>query len=291
MSLNVRGVPRKLTVSFCRRTLSEPVAFEGTGIHSGLGTRLIIEPAAPGSGLLWRMEGKDWAPLRATVENAVADESVRRTVLVGGEGQRFEQVEHVMAALGACGVTDAVLTQEGPEPPFMGGGSKEFMDGLLERGFEDATENVLPLVVSRPMHLKDGDAELVATPHDGLLLSVFVEFPGTVVGSAGYSVEITPERFHQEVAPARTFALERDLEQLKAAGLAKGGSLENAVVFNETGYLNEQRMFEDEVVRHKALDLLGDLTLVGRPLRGHFWAWRAGHQSHVRFAQMLAKEF
>ncbi len=274
-----------------RKTVAAPLTFMGNGIHTNADARLAITPADAGAGIVLRMAGTDWPPLTASIEHAKAEQCDRRTVLRGPDGQYFQQVEHVMAALFACGVTDAVLEQAGPEPPFLDGGAKEFMDGLLRVGTRDLNEEIEPLVVTRPVSVTDSDAELVATPHDGLRLSCFVEFPGTVVGSMGISVEITPESFLSEAAPARTFALERDLEALRQAGLAKGGSLKNAVVFSETGYLNETLFFDDEVVRHKIIDLLGDLALIGRPLRGHFWAWRAGHRSHVRFAEALAKEY
>lgn len=274
-----------------RRTLSAPAVFEGKGIHGGLSARLVVEPAPCGTGLVASLEGSDLPPLPLTVENANPVQSIRRTVMEGENGERFEQLEHIMAALAACGVTDAHLRQTGPEPPFMGGGSLEFVEGLRAAGLTSFGETVAPLVVDRAIHLTDTGAEMVASPHDGLRLTVYVEFPGTVVGSRGFSVEITEDSFLAEVAKARTFALEADIRKLWDAGLAKGGSLENAVVFNATGYLNDRLFFEDEVVRHKVIDLLGDLALVGRPLRGHFWAWRAGHQHHVRFARLIAEEF
>jgi len=280
-----------MTTAIRRRSLAAPALFEGKGIHGGLAARLLVEPAACGAGLTASLEGAAHAPLALTVANANPFQSVRRTVMEGEHGERFEQLEHVMAALAACGVTDAHLVQSGPEPPFLGGGSLEFLEGLRRAGFREFEESVECLIVDRPIHLSDSGAEMVATPHDGLRLSVYVEFPGTVVGSRGYSVEITEDRFLREVAAARTFALEADIRKLWDAGLAKGGSLENAVVFNATGYLNDRLFFEDEVVRHKVIDLLGDLALVGRPLRGHFWAWRAGHQHHVRLARLIAEEF
>jgi UDP-3-O-[3-hydroxymyristoyl] N-acetylglucosamine deacetylase len=274
-----------------RCTLARPAEFRGVGIHGGLEARLTVSPAEAGTGLVATLEGSIREPLPITVANANPLESVRRTVVEGENGARFEQLEHVMAALAASGVTDAYLHQEGPEPPFLGGGSLEYMKGLEEAGFATLEATITPLVIDRPVHLACEGAEMVATPHQGLRLSVYVEFPGTVVGSAGFSIEITRDSFREEVAAARTFALESDIQKLWDAGLAKGGTLENAVVFNATGYRNPSLIFEDEVVRHKVIDLLGDLALVGRPLQGHFWAWRAGHQHHVRFAHKIAAEF
>lgn len=273
-----------------QRTIERAATFEGTGIHSGAPCRMEIRPAAPGSGIQLLMKGSGWAPLPATAEFAVAAESDRRTVLRGPQGQLFQQLEHVMAALAALGVTDVELEQEGPEPPFLGGGSREYVEGLEAAGLATCLRQDEPLVVAEPFAVRDGSAEVVATPYEGLRLSAFVDFPGTVVGTRGVSFEITPEGFRDEVAAARTFALEADIEALRAAGLARGGTLQNAVVFNATRFLNDSLFFEDEVPRHKIIDLLGDLALAGRPLRGHFWAWRAGHRSHVRFVQALLKD-
>ncbi|MCB2153366.1 UDP-3-O-acyl-N-acetylglucosamine deacetylase [bacterium] len=273
-----------------RRTVAEKLTFEGAGIHTGAPCRLEIHPAEANAGITFEQAGADWPSLPATIEHAVAEECDRRTVLRGPQKQLFQQLEHVMAALAAMEITDARVIQNGPEPPFLDGGSKKYMKGLTKTGSTKLKAEVAPFVIDKPIAVTDGDAELVATPHDGLRLSCFVEFPGTVVGSMGFSLEITPESFLKEAAPARTFALERDIEGLKQAGLAKGGNLDNAVVFNGERYLNDRLNFPDEVVRHKVIDLLGDLALIGRPLRGHFWAWRAGHRSHIRFAQALAKE-
>lgn len=271
-----------------RTTVAAPVEWSGAGIHTGQTCRLRVEPAEAGAGFVLRHAAAKWPDLRADLSTAVPEESIRRTVIVGPDGQRFEQLEHILAALAACGVSDAVLVQEGLEPPFLDGGARDFTRGLLDAGLRPLGVDWPALAVERPVHTDDGEAQLVATPHDGLRLSVFVEFPGTVVGSKGFSLEVDAASFLAEAAPARTFALESDIEKLRAAGLAKGGNLDNAVVFNATRYLNESLRFPDEVVRHKVIDLLGDLALAGRPLRGHFWAWRAGHRSHLLFARDVA---
>jgi len=274
-----------------RQTVARECQWEGHGIHMAAPARLNIRPAPAGAGIRLHMAGRDWAPLPALAVHADAGASDRRTVLIGPEGQRFEQLEHVMAALAACSITDADLTQEGPEPPFLGGGALEYMDGLVQSGVHVFDQIIEPIVIDRVFQLTDGDAELVVTPGAELRLSCFVEFPGTVVGSQGVSLRMDRETFHGEAAAARTFAKEADLEALQKAGLGRGGSLSNAVVFNASQYLNEELHFPDEVVRHKIVDLLGDLALMGRPLRGHVWAWRAGHRSHVRLAQALLQEF
>lgn len=275
--------------NFTRKTIAQEVTFKGRGIHTNQESRIICRPVKKaGTGILLR-RGKE--SMVANLTNADGLKSERRTVLIGPKGETFEQLEHILAALGAMGITDLELEMTALEPPFMGGGSKEFMDGFLHAGTHDLKGKLTPLIITKPFVFKDGDAELVATPHQGLRLSAFVEFPGTIVGSMGYSLELTADSFSKEVAPARTFAKKADLEYLKSNGLAQGGNLENAVVFDENEYLNKSLHFKNEVVRHKVIDLLGDLTLIGRPLVGHFWAWRAGHRSHVLFAKALESEF
>ena len=271
------------------QTVAREIEIAGSGIHSGADCRVRILPADGGQGITFCRPGEQ--PLKASWGTASAEESNRRTVILNGTGQRFEQVEHLMAAFAALGISDATVEQEGPEVPFLDGGSQVYFDRLREAGLKESGRQRPILEVSRPVALKEDGALLVATPHDGLRLSAYVEFPGTIVGCAGYTAEITADVFRREIAPARTFAHAADLEKLRAGGLIKGGNLDNAVVFDHERYYNSALNFPDEVVRHKIIDLLGDLALLGCCLNGHFWGWRSGHRSHVRFAQHLAREF
>ncbi|MCC6548191.1 UDP-3-O-[3-hydroxymyristoyl] N-acetylglucosamine deacetylase [Candidatus Sumerlaeota bacterium] len=269
------------------RTIAKATVIEGTGIHSGTSCRVHIQPRDAGEGIAFTRAGR--TPVPATWKFADAQSSDRRTVIIGADGERFEQIEHLMAALHALGISDALVEQQGPEVPFLGGGSREYIDALRQSGI---TENggILPVIhIEHPISLEDGGALLTAAPHNGLILSAYVEFPGTVVGNMGYNLEVSPERFYDQVSAARTFALASDIEALRSRGLARGGNLQNAVVFDEFRYHNESLHFPDEVARHKIIDLLGDLALLGCGLSGHFWAWRAGHRSHVLFAQKIAR--
>lgn len=275
-----------------RRTLQRIATFKGNGIHTNAETSLHLLPTMAGMGIRAKRIGKP-GMVAISTEFASVDKSIRRTVIVGPEPEIlvFEQLEHVMAALAAAEITDVIIEMDGPEPPFLGGGSKEYLRGILAVGIETLEEVIQPLVVTTPMAFSHGDAYFSAAPHNGLRLSCFLEFPGTFLGSTGVSLEITTDSFFKEAAAARTFAKKSDLDKIWALGLGKGGTLENTVVFDEQNYLNEKLYFDDEVARHKIIDFLGDLALIGRPLRGHFWAWRAGHQSHVAFAQKLVRKY
>lgn len=198
-----------------RLTLAREVSVEGAGIHSGALCRLRLNPAPSGTGILFT-RGKQRVP--ATVAAADAEASDRRTVIAAPDGERFEQIEHLMAALAALGICDVVAEQTGPEVPFLDGGSRDYMRALREAGSTPSGGDRAVLEVLSPVSFEDGNAWFTATPHEGLRLSCFVEFPGTIVGNAGFTLEIDADSFEREAAPARTFALASDIEKLRAAG-------------------------------------------------------------------------
>lgn len=282
-------MPRvELEGSVPTRTVAEEVVLSGKGIHSGIACTVRIRPDSAGSGLVFHRGRHIGVP--ADWRHADAEASDRRTVIIGEGGERFEQIEHLMAAFAAMGISDARVEQIGPEVPFLGGGSREFLEALRGVGTAENGGSRPILHIRRPIDFVDGKALIVANPDEALRASCFVEFPDTVVGSDGFTIDIDEEGFFEHVSRARTFALASDIERLRAAGLIKGGDLTNAVVFDDLRYHNEGLHFPNEVVRHKVIDLLGDLALLPYALRGHFWAWRAGHRSHVLFAQYLAGE-
>ncbi|MDX2175540.1 MAG: UDP-3-O-acyl-N-acetylglucosamine deacetylase [Candidatus Sumerlaeia bacterium] len=271
-----------------RRTLARAVEFEGSGVHTGEACALRIEPAEAGHGIvLENARHKFRCP--ATLEFADAEASERRTVLAHPDGGRFEQMEHMMAALAAAGVSDALVVQDGLEPPFMDGGCYEFLKRIRKTGTVELDAAWPALEIEEPLMFQDGGALMTAAPGDRCSLSAFVEFPGTVVGSSGAMVTLGEDDFEKEVSKARTFVLAREVEMLRAAGYGKGATLSNTVVFDGEKFHNGRLNYPNEPARHKLIDLLGDLALLGCPLRGHVGAWRAGHRSHVRFARFLAE--
>jgi len=162
---------------------------------------------------------------------------------------------------------------------------------MKEAGVEELDAEQNPFVIERPVAYDQGGVEIIGTPHEGLKLSFTIQFDNAVLGTQHISLEIDPDSFTKEIAAARTFVLYSDVEKLRASGLIKGGSLRNAVVVKDDGIMNEDPLrYPDEFVRHKILDLLGDLTLLGRPLRGHVHAIRSGHSHNVQFVRHLVKE-
>ena len=275
-----------------QRTLRQPATMRGVGLHTGVETQLTLRPAAVNTGLVFAVKSPQGEiEIPARVENVPTDEpNLRRTALAAGD-LRVPTVEHVLAALVGMGVTNCRIELEGGEPPEPPGGSVlPFVQLLEEVGLEDQG---LPACVYRipcPLRYREGNVEIVAEPADDFRVTFAIDYQDPLIGRQEATFAINPEVFRDEIAPARTFALREDVQKLQDMGLAKGGSLENALIVDGGELAPGQELrFPDEFVRHKILDLLGDLALVGMPLLGHITARRAGHAANVSFARMLAK--
>ncbi len=275
-----------------QRTISRAVSFTGVGLHTGGETTVTFKPASAGDGLWFVRSDLPGQPrIRVCPENSVEDrEGRRRTILRQGNAE-VHTVEHVLAAVAGLGIDNVMLEVNGlemPEPP--DGSAAPFVALLEQAGILELPADSDPFVIRNPVSYDADGVQVVGTPYEGLKLSFTIQFDNPVLGTQHLSLEITPERFRELVAPARTFVLYRDVEALRAQGLIKGGSLRNAVVVQDDKIMNEEPLrFPDEFVRHKILDLLGDLTLIGRPLRGHVYAVRSGHSHNVRFVRELVQ--
>jgi UDP-3-O-[3-hydroxymyristoyl] N-acetylglucosamine deacetylase/3-hydroxyacyl-[acyl-carrier-protein] dehydratase len=273
-----------------QRTIRRPVSFQGVGLHTGVPVTLTFVPAPAGHGLCFvrtDLPGSPVIPVRP--ESARTDtHSLRRSVLSVGEAE-VHTVEHVLAAVAGMQVDNLRLelnALEAPEP--VDGSCRAFAELLRDAGFEEQSKPREPLVVREPVSLQEDGVQVLAVPHDGLRLSFTIQYRNPVVGTQYRSIDLDPETFLREIASARTFALWEDIEPLRQAGHIKGGTLQNAVVVKGETILNEDGLrFPDEFVRHKILDLLGDLTILGRPLKAHVIAVRSGHPSNLAFVRRL----
>lgn len=276
-----------------QQTLGGSVSLQGVGLHTGESVTLTFHPAAAGSGITFVRRDLPGSPeIRVQPTNAAGEsESLRRTVLRCGTAE-VHTVEHVLAALAGLGVDNARLELSGREVPEPTDGSAAPFVALLQQaGVVEQPEERVPLVIRHPVVYQSGDVQIVGLPGEGLRLSFTLQFDNPILGTQHRTCEITPASFLREIAPARTFVLYRDVEELRARGLIQGGSLQNAVVVKDDGLLNQEPLrFPDEPVRHKILDLLGDLSLLGRPVQGQIHAIRSGHAHNLRFVQQLERE-
>jgi len=282
--------PPTTAVSLMQRTVAKEVSFTGVGLHTGERNTVTFKPAAPDSGVRFvRTDLPNDPAIEVIPENAREDiDALRRTILRSGSAE-VHTVEHVLGTLAGLQIDNVDIEVDGMEVPEPEDGSaRAWVETLRNAG---TTDQELPrryLTIKETLSVVDGEAQLVAIPHDGLRISFTIVYDNAVVGTQHISLEITPESFATEVAPARTFALFEDIEKLQKAGMIRGGTLDNAVVVKGDEIMNKDGLrFTDEFVRHKVLDLLGDLSLLGRPLRGHFMSLRSGHKSNVTFVRKL----
>jgi UDP-3-O-[3-hydroxymyristoyl] N-acetylglucosamine deacetylase/3-hydroxyacyl-[acyl-carrier-protein] dehydratase len=268
-----------------RRTIARQVSLEGIGLHLGAACQLSFRPAPSGAGLSFRridLPGSPTIPARA--EHAVLTE--RRTQL-GEDPVSVHTVEHVLAAVAGCGIDDLEIDLNAAEPPIMDGSAAPFVEALVSAGFTEQAGEVKYLTLRRPLTLVDGESRYEVLPASDLELNVSIEFPHEAIGRQQGCYRITRESFARELAAARTFGFVHEVEALRAKGLIQGASLDNAVVLDETGVIGTELRWQDEFVRHKAMDCVGDLALAGARVRARITAIKPSHRGTVRLVRAM----
>ncbi len=273
-----------------QNTLIREVSYSGVGIHTGVDVTMILCPAPVGTGIVFKRTDLPDAPIiPATVENL---HSTSRSTNIGDGDIVINTVEHLLAALKAYNIDNLTIKISGGEVPVSNGSSEVFVDLIEDAGVEEQDSDVAIVSIDTPLFFSDGDIHLVALPSDEYRVSYTLHHPETAaIGTQFLSVVVDADTFKNEIAPCRTFAKHEDIEFLMERGLIKGGSLDNAVVVKGDTVLNEEGLkFPDEMVRHKILDLIGDLSLVGVPFCAHIIAIKSGHTSNASFAKILLKK-
>jgi len=273
-----------------QRTVAGPITFEGVGLHTGAKGAVRFLPADTNHGVNFvRVDLPGQPTVRVRPENAHFDPNAGRRTILQQDGVQIHTMEHVLAAVAGLGIdnlTIEVSTMEVPEPA--DGSSAPIAELLRKGGLVDQDRPKRHIKVTKPVSWRDGSVQLQAVPHDGLRITFVIDYDHPLIGRQQISLDVNDETFMREIAPARTFVLERDIEALRAAGWIKGGRIESAVVVGDDRILNPEPLrYPDEFVRHKVLDLMGDLSLLGAPLLGHVSAYRSGHQGHVAFVKHL----
>ena len=257
-----------------QRTVGKRVSLTGVGLHSGKPASLTLAPAAPDSGITFvRMDLGVEVPARADL---VVDTLLSTSLGVGAA--RVATVEHVLAALTGLGVDNCRVEVDGPEIPILDGSAAPFVYLVQEAGVESQRAGKRFLVVDQPVEIRDGDKLARLDPAGEMSVKFTVDFKHPLITDQTFEFGFSARRFARELAPARTFCFLRDIEYMKSKGLAQGGSLDNAIVIDEFSILNPEGLrFPDEFARHKVLDAIGDLTLVGMPVIGALTARKSGH--------------
>lgn len=268
-----------------RRTLAHAISRQGVGLHSGAATRVTLQPAPAGTGRVFvRTDLGDRPTIPADID--AVRETTLSTELVAGNASVCT-VEHLLAALSGVGISDVWIEINGPEVPLLDGSAQEWLTAIQEAEPVTLPESLPVQSLAEPLWLRDDDAFVAGLPAQECRFSYGIDFDLAAIGNQWFSLNLTPQTFAAEIAPARTFGLAHQIEQLQALGLIKGGSLDNALVCGESGWLNPPLRYENEPVRHKLLDLTGDLSLLGEFPLLHVIAYKASHRLHTDFARQV----
>jgi UDP-3-O-[3-hydroxymyristoyl] N-acetylglucosamine deacetylase len=265
-------------------TLAAEVERTGVGLHSGIVTTVRLAPAEqPGYWLGWLDQPE--RPLQRLSPAQVVDSRLCTELAL--EDRRLATVEHLLAAMAGTGITQAQIWVDGPEIPLLDGSALPWVEAIAEVGLTPVAGRPAAPGPAEPLTLHHGGSFLTVLPADRLQIAAAIEFTEPAIGRQLFSLQLTPQLFVSEIAPARTFGLRSQVEQLRAAGLIQGGGLDNALVCDGDRWMNPPLRFADEPVRHKLLDLIGDLALVGLP-RAQVFAYRGSHALHTALAAALA---
>jgi UDP-3-O-[3-hydroxymyristoyl] N-acetylglucosamine deacetylase len=270
-----------------QKTIRAAQTYSGIGIHKGVEVEITFRPASEGQGIFFRrvdLPGEPVVP--ATVEYVTG--TARGTTLAVGD-VKVHTVEHVLAAIRAFEIDNLCIDISNIEPPAGDGSSQIFVEMLQEAQTIEQAATVPIVTIKKPVYLSQGEVHLIALPSDSYQISYTLHYPKTPsLGSQFFSMEVNQKNFKENVALCRTFALYEELSMLMDKGLIRGGSLENAVVVHEEAIISKGGLAcSDEAVRHKVLDLIGDLSLVGVPFVAHIIALRSGHATNCQFAKQL----
>jgi UDP-3-O-[3-hydroxymyristoyl] N-acetylglucosamine deacetylase len=270
-----------------QRTLRGRLRFDGTGLHTGYAVHLELVPAPENTGIVFRRTDLKNFEIEAT-RSHVAKVSYATTLMK--KGVMISTVEHLLSTLYGFGIDNLFVDLNSMEVPIMDGSGQPFMDEIAKVGIKEQSELRRYIVIHEPIEVCYADKLAGVYPHPTPKATYIINFEHNAIGHQQIALDLTPESYRSEIGPARTFGFMSDVEYLRRCGLIRGGSLENAIVLDDSGIVNRELRFPDEFVRHKMLDLLGDISLIGHPIIGHLYAERAGHAIHAALADHIARD-
>ena len=279
-----------------RKTIKNTIEISGIGLHKGEEIKLTLKPSENNDerGIIFKridVSGKNNV-IKVDYKNLFDLE--RGTNIRNEDDVKVHTIEHFLSSLSITGVTDILVEISGNELPILDGSSIGFVEKLLEAGIVELNEKIEPVVITEPVIFSDEKTGkyVMALPYDGFKISYTIDFNHSFLKSQYYELEVNLENYIENIAKCRTFAFDYEIDFLKKNNLALGGSLENAVVVGADGPLNPEGLrYSDEFVRHKILDIIGDLYVLGTPIKAHIIAIKAGHYVNSRITEMIAKKY
>lgn len=271
---------------FLQKTIAREVFVEGIGLHTGKRCGLRFRPAPSGTGIYFIRKDLPGSPAVSAQAEFVSATSMATTV--SNDSFSVSTVEHCLASLSALRIDNLFIELEGPEIPIVDGSAFPFLQAIQSVGTVEQDEPRRYAYVTEPIIFEEGEKYAKVVPYNGLRLTVIIDFPHPAIGRQELDMDINEDNFEHYISKARTFGFLKDVEMLRSRGLALGGSLDNAVVLDDEKVLNPEGLrFENEFVRHKALDALGDLVTLGMPLMGHITLYKAGHDVMNKLARLI----
>ena len=264
-------------ISVSQKTINSKISCSGVGVHSGERASITLHPAPCNTGIIFRridLSGNN--EIKANYKNVTSTNL--GTTLTNEAGAKVATIEHFMAAVWGCGIDNLFIDIDGPELPIMDGSSEPFIFLIECSGINVQEEPRRILEIMKPVRVEDGDKFIEVSPSKDFSIDLHVDFAHEKIGNQTFDYHSTSSSFKNDVCRARTFGFKREIDQLHKMGLAKGGSLDNAILVDENGVVNKEGLrYKDEFVRHKTLDFIGDIYLSGYFILGHFQASKAGH--------------
>ncbi|MDY7019913.1 MAG: UDP-3-O-acyl-N-acetylglucosamine deacetylase [Cyanobacteriota bacterium] len=271
-----------------QHTLASEIVQSGIGLHSGLKTTVRVLPSSGDGRYFVRIDLPEQPIIPAKIESVISTTlSTELAVSRTNPQVSIRTVEHLLSALTGMGVDHARIEIDGPEVPLLDGSAKLWAEAIASVGLTTTPETIPVLPITQEITVRQGEAFVMAIPADETRFSYAIDFDVTAIGQQWYSWTPQQEQFSSAIAPARTFVLEHQVKQLQQAGLIKGGTLDNALVCGDDRWLNPPLRFSNEPVRHKILDLVGDLSLLGVIPQAHYLAYKAGHHLHTQLVQRI----
>jgi len=266
-----------------QKTIKSEISVSGVGIHTGKKINIRLIPAKRDTGIIFYRIDRG-LPMKAKLP-FVIDTSLATTI--GIDGVKIRTVEHLLASLYVFGITNIIIEIDGSEIPVMDGSAIDFAKTILKTGIAKQGKTIPSLKITKPIFYEEARSKIIAKPYKGFKITYKIFYEHPLILEQSLSIEINEQNFLSDIAPARTFGFLKDIQYLLQNGFARGGSLENALVLDEKGVLGGKLRFRDEFVRHKILDAIGDLSLLGYPVKGHFIIEKGGHTAHVNFLKHL----
>ncbi|MCM8758162.1 MAG: bifunctional UDP-3-O-[3-hydroxymyristoyl] N-acetylglucosamine deacetylase/3-hydroxyacyl-ACP dehydratase [Candidatus Omnitrophica bacterium] len=271
-----------------QKTIEHPFSIDGIGLHTGEKVSITVNPAPSNTGIIFiRQDIPEKPAIKADINSLLDVEKYPRRSSISNGNVHIHTIEHLMSAIYGLGIDNLIVEIRGGECPGLDGSAQIFVQNFLKAGLVEQNETKNYYKVKEPIYISENSSHIVALPSDTLKISYTLDYPNSLIKSQYASFEITPETYANEIAPARTFCLEEEVERLKMIGLGKGSDFNNTVVIGENGVIKNKFRFPNEPVRHKICDLIGDLALLGMPLKAHIIGIRSGHAINTKLVRTL----